>query len=66
MLPLLVLRRTNAVLTPAKDAVPAKVKALSTIGHGQEELLKKVAGCGFYNVAVAVRHAAERRPEPRR
>lgn len=31
--------------------VLAKVKTFSTIGHGQEELLKKVAGCGFYNVA---------------
>ena len=51
MLPLLVLRRMDAVLAPTKDAVLAKVKTFSTIGHGQEELLKKVAGCGFYNVA---------------
>jgi hypothetical protein len=31
--------------------VLAKVKTFNTIGHGQEEPLKKVAGCGFYNAA---------------
>ena len=67
MLPLLVLRRMDAVLAPTKDAVLAKVKTFSTIGHGQEELLEE--GCRvrlLQRRPVDVRHAAQRRQEPRR
>ena len=51
MLPLLVLRRMDAVLAPTKDAVLAKAKTFATIGEGEDALLKKVAGRRFYNVA---------------
>jgi len=51
MLPLLVLRRMDAVLAPTKDAVLAKAKTFSTIGEGEDALLKKVAGRRFYNTA---------------
>lgn len=55
MLPLLVLRRMDAVLAPTKDAVVAKAQALAAtrtdMGHGQDALLKKLAGQRFYNVS---------------
>lgn len=51
MLPLLVLRRMDAVLAPTKDAVLAKAKTFTTIGEGEDALLKKVAGRRFYNTA---------------
>lgn len=51
MLPLLVLRRMDAVLAPTKDAVLAKAKPFTTIGEGEDALLKKVAGRRFYNIA---------------
>ena len=43
-------RNVTLSANPPKT-VMAKVKTFNTIGHGQEEPLKKVAGCGFYNVA---------------
>jgi len=51
MLPLLVLRRMDAVLAPTKDAVLDSVKGMSTIGEGQAALLKKKAGHRFYNTS---------------
>lgn len=51
MLPLLVLRRMDAVLAPTKDAVLAKAKTFTSIGEGEDALLKKVAGRRFYNTA---------------
>lgn len=51
MLPLLVLRRMDAVLAPTKDAVLAKAKGMTTIGEGQDALLKKAAGHRFYNIS---------------
>jgi len=51
MLPLLVLRRMDAVLAPSKDAVVAKAKTFTTIGEGEDALLKKAAGRRFYNVS---------------
>ncbi|WP_028707500.1 type I restriction-modification system subunit M [Propionicicella superfundia] len=51
MLPLLVLRRMDAVLAPTKDAVLAKAKTFTTIGEGEDALLRKVAGRRFYNTA---------------
>jgi type I restriction enzyme M protein len=51
MLPLLVLRRMDAVLAPTKDAVLAKAVTFASIGEGEDALLKKVAGHRFYNTA---------------
>jgi len=51
MLPLLVLRRMDAVLAPTKDAVLAKAKTFTTIGEGEDALLRKVARRRFYNTA---------------
>ncbi len=51
MLPLLVLRRMDAVLAPTKDAVLAKAATFATIGEGEDALLKRVAGHRFYNTA---------------
>jgi type I restriction enzyme M protein len=51
MLPLLVLRRMDAVLAPTKAAVLAKAKGMSQIGPGQDALLKKAAGRRFYNIS---------------
>lgn len=51
MLPLLVLRRMDAVLAPTKDAVLAKATGMAEIGPGQDELLKKAAQRRFYNIS---------------
>ena len=51
MLPLLVLRRMDAVLAPTKDAVLAKAATFASIGEGEDALLKKAAGHRFYNTA---------------
>jgi len=51
MLPLLVLRRMDAVLAPTKDAVIERAKTFTTIGEGEDALLKKAAGRRFYNVS---------------
>lgn len=51
MLPLLVLRRMDAVLAPTKQAVLARAKGLSTIGPGEDVLLKKASGHRFYNIS---------------
>lgn len=51
MLPLLVLRRMDAVLAPTKDAVLAKAATFATIGDGEDALLRKIAGHRFYNTA---------------
>ena len=52
MLPLLVLRRLDAVLADRKDAVLAKVNSLSGSGLGNvDPILKRTAGQQFYNVS---------------
>ena len=51
MLPLLVLRRMDAVLAPTKDAVLEAARGMGTIGEGQAALLKKKAGHRFYNTS---------------
>ncbi len=51
MLPLLVLRRMDAVLAPTKEAVLDAAKGMPTIGEGQGELLKRKAGHRFYNTS---------------
>ena len=51
MLPLLVLRRMDAVLTPTKQAVVDAAFIMPTIGEGQAALLKKKAGHRFYNTS---------------
>ncbi len=51
MLPLLVLRRMDAVLAPTKPAVLDAAKGMSNIGEGQAALLKKKAGHRFYNTS---------------
>ncbi|WP_242494830.1 type I restriction-modification system subunit M [Nocardioides zhouii] len=51
MLPLLVLRRMDAVLAPTKDAVLVKSKGFKDIGPGEDMLLKSVSGQGFYNTS---------------
>ena len=51
MLPLLVLRRMDAVLAPTKQAVLAKAAGMSDIGAGQDMLLKAAAKQRFYNTS---------------
>ncbi len=51
MLPLLVLRRMDAVLAPTKQAVLDAAKGMGTIGEGQTALLKKASGHRFYNTS---------------
>ena len=51
MLPLLVLRRMDAVLAPTKQAVLDAAQGMSTIGEGQAALLKRAAGHRFYNTS---------------
>ena len=52
MLPLLVLRRLDAVLEPTKAAVLAKAVELETSGLGNvDPILRKVAGQQFYNTS---------------
>ena len=52
MLPLLVLRRMDAVLAPTKDAVRAKAVTFAEINEGTGAILKKVAGHRFYNTSA--------------
>jgi type I restriction enzyme M protein len=51
MLPLLVLRRMDAVLAPTKVAVIERARTFTIIGEGEDALLKKAAGRRFYNVS---------------
>ena len=52
MLPLLVLRRLDAVLEPTKQAVLAKAAALETTGiTNPAPILRKTAGQSFYNTS---------------
>lgn len=51
MLPLLVLRRMDAVLAPTKQDVLDIARDLTNIGEGQAALLKRKAGHGFYNTS---------------
>ena len=51
MLPLLVLRRMDAVLEPTKDAVVSKAAGMRDIGEGQDAILKAVARQRFYNTS---------------
>ncbi len=51
MLPLLVLRRMDAVLAPTKQAVLDAAAGMKDIGEGQAALLKKKAGHRFYNTS---------------
>ena len=51
MLPLLVLRRMDAVLDPTKQAVLDAAKGMSDIGPGQDAILKRVADQRFYNTS---------------
>src|SRR3954468_9139875 len=51
MLPLLVLRRMDAVLAPTKQAVLAAAAGMKDIGEGQDAVLKKTAGHRFYNTS---------------
>ena len=51
MLPLLVLRRMDAVLAPTKAAVVAKAGSMPDIGEGQDAVLKAVAKQRFYNTS---------------
>ncbi|GAA1825427.1 N-6 DNA methylase [Microlunatus capsulatus] len=51
MLPLLVLRRMDAVLAPTKEAVVAKAAGMAAIGEGQDAILKAVAKQRFYNTS---------------
>lgn len=51
MLPLLVLRRMDAVLAPTKQAVLDSAKHMTDIGEGQAALLKKASGHRFYSTS---------------
>ena len=51
MLPLLVLRRMDAVLAPTKQAVLDKAAGFPVINDGVDQLLKKTAGQLFYNTS---------------
>ena len=51
MLPLLVLRRMDAVLAPTKQAVLAKAQGLTNVSAGMDAVLKKISGQGFYNTS---------------
>ena len=51
MLPLLVLRRMDAVLEPTKDEVLRFAEGLVEIGPGQDKMLKRISGQGFYNTS---------------
>lgn len=51
MLPLLALRRLDAVLADTKPEVIAKAKTFGDIGAGQDAMLKKIAGQPFYNTS---------------
>ncbi len=51
MLPLLVLRRMDAVLAPTKQAVLDKASGFPTMNDGVDQLLKKTAGQRFYSTS---------------
>ena len=51
MLPLLVLRRMDAVLAPTKQAVLAKAATGPSSGEARDALLKAVAKQSFYNTS---------------
>lgn len=51
MLPLLVLRRMDAVLEPTKDEVLEYADGLVEIGPGQDRILKRICGQRFYNTS---------------
>ena len=51
MLPLLVLRRMDAVLAPTKQAVLDAAEGMKGIGEGQDAVLKKISGQRFYNTS---------------
>lgn len=51
MLPMLVLRRMDAVLADTKDEVIAKARTFDVIGAAQAQLLKNIAGQRFYNTS---------------
>lgn len=51
ILPLLVLRRMDAVLAPTKQDVLDAAAGMTSIGEGQAALLKKKAGHRFYNTS---------------
>ena len=52
MLPLLVLRRMDAVLAPTKDAVRAKAASFTEINEGTDAILRRTAGHRFYNTSA--------------
>ncbi|OZF33039.1 restriction endonuclease subunit M [Rhodococcus sp. 14-2483-1-1] len=52
ILPLLVLRRMDAVLAPTREAVRVKAAAFGQIGEGADALLKRAAGQSFYNTSA--------------
>lgn len=51
ILPLLALRRLDAVLEPTKQQVLAQAATFESIGPGQDLLLKRTAGFDFYNIS---------------
>ena len=51
MLPLLALRRLDAVLVDTKADVLAKAKTFTDIGPGQDKILKNISGQHFYNTS---------------
>lgn len=51
MLPLLVLRRMDAVLAPTKQAVLDAAAGMKDIGEGQDAVLKSVSKQRFYNTS---------------
>lgn len=51
MLPLLVLRRMDAVLAPTKAEVVEYARGLDEIGNGPDKMLKRLAKQRFYNTS---------------
>ena len=51
ILPLLVLRRMDAVLAPTKQAVLDEAKGMKDIGEGQAAILRKKSGHRFFNTS---------------
>ena len=51
MLPLLALRRLDAVLIDTKQQILDKAKTLKDIGPGEDVLLKRITGQPFYNTS---------------
>jgi len=52
MLPLLVLRRMDAVLTPTREAVRIQAAKYDQINEGVDALLKRASGHTFYNTSA--------------